>query len=85
MNHRYILDLARQAGIDVDQMLQPYPGGFPKDDALVLLSFAAIITEECMKVCSDVENDTELSDYQGGFRDGALMCREGIKEKFDIT
>jgi hypothetical protein len=36
--------------------------------------FAELIVRECMLQCIKVENDVELSDYEGGFKDGALFC-----------
>jgi len=46
--------------------------------------FAELIIQECMQCCTKVEEDRELSDYQGGFRDGALLCREEIKSHFGV-
>jgi len=46
--------------------------------------FAELIVRECMSLCTDVEEDVELADYVGGFRDGALMCREDIKKHFGV-
>jgi hypothetical protein len=46
--------------------------------------FAELIVKECMSLCADVEEDVELAEYVGGFRDGALMCREDIKEHFGV-
>jgi len=48
MNKR-IKDIAKQAGFDIDLLSQPYPGGFPRDDMLVLDSFSKLIIEECAK------------------------------------
>jgi len=46
--------------------------------------FAELIIRECMQCCTNVEEDRELSNYAGGFRDGALLCREQIKEYFGV-
>jgi len=46
--------------------------------------FAELIVRECMSLCTDVEEDVELSDYVGSFRDGAMMCREDIKQHFGV-
>jgi len=46
--------------------------------------FAELIVKECMSLCTDVEEDVELADYVGGFRDGASMCREDIKKHFGV-
>jgi hypothetical protein len=50
-----------------------------------LEKFAELIIEECVSLCMAVENDDELSDYVGGFRDGALLCQSEIKERFGVT
>lgn len=46
--------------------------------------FAQLIAKECMSICSKVEEDDELSDYTGGFRDGAMLCKQEIKEHFGV-
>jgi len=43
-----------------------------------------LAAKECMLQCIKVENDVELSDYQGGFKDGALLCYQEIQEHFGI-
>ena len=82
MNSR-IQKLAEQAGFDVKRLLEPYPGGFPREDALALESFAHLIVRECMAQCTKVEDD-DLSDYEGGFRDGVLLCYQEIKDHFGV-
>jgi hypothetical protein len=52
--------------------------------AIVSGKHAELIVRECMSLCTDVEEDVELADYVGSFRDGALMCREDIKKHFGI-
>jgi hypothetical protein len=47
--------------------------------------FAQLIVLECVECCARIETDPELSDYQGGFRDGAQLCRAEIQEHFDIS
>lgn len=44
MNER-IQELMKQAGIDVE-LLRTYPGGWPRDDLLVLEDFAKLILED---------------------------------------
>lgn len=44
----------------------------------MLERFAKLIVRECMLLCSKVENDDELGDYAGGFKDGALLCYQEI-------
>jgi len=45
-----------------------------------LEKFAELIVKECMAQCAKVEEDDELS----GVSDGALLCREEIKEHFGV-
>ncbi len=54
------------------------------DYDVIVEQFAELIVRECMSLCTDVEEDVELADYVGGFRDGALMCREDIKKHFGV-
>lgn len=53
-------------------------------DPEVLEKFAELIVKECMLQCIKVENDVELSDYEGGFKDGALLCYQEIQEHFGV-
>jgi len=46
--------------------------------------FAAAVIRECLKCCTKVEEDTSLTNYSGGYLDGALLCREEIKEHFGV-
>jgi hypothetical protein len=46
MNER-ILKLMAEAGFDVEK-LRTYPGGWPREDLLVLEDFAKLIVRECM-------------------------------------
>jgi hypothetical protein len=55
-----ILELAEQAGFDVETLVRPYPGGFPREDMLALESFAELIVKECMKVCDQSLSKHEL-------------------------
>jgi hypothetical protein len=41
--------------------------------------FAELIVRECIKICSDVEADTEMN-----LSDGALVCMAEIKEHFGV-
>jgi hypothetical protein len=47
MNER-ILKLMTEAGFDVEK-LRMYPGGWPREDLLVLEDFAQLIVKECAK------------------------------------
>jgi len=46
--------------------------------------FAELIIQECISLCANVECDDELSDYDGGFKDGALLCQQEIKQYFGV-
>ena len=48
MNER-ILELMTKAGFDVEK-LRMYPGGWPREDLLVLQDFAELIVRECIEV-----------------------------------
>jgi len=47
MNER-ILKLMTEAGFDVEK-LRMYPGGWPREDLLILEDFAQLIVKECAK------------------------------------
>jgi len=49
MNER-ILELMTKAGFDVEK-LRMYPGGWPREDLLVLQDFAELIVRECANIC----------------------------------
>jgi len=70
MNER-IQELARQASIQSFGHIRN--ADFEK-------KFAELIVRECMAQCAKVEEDDELS----GVSDGALLCREEIKEHFGV-
>jgi hypothetical protein len=44
-----------------------------------MAKFAELIVKECIKICSDVEADTEMD-----LSDGALVCMAEIKEHFGV-
>ena len=50
MNER-ILELMTKAGYDVEK-LRMYPGGWPREDLLVLQDFAELIVRECIDWCN---------------------------------
>ena len=52
MNER-IQELAEQAGFDVKRLMEPYPGGFPREDILALERFAELIVRECASLAYD--------------------------------
>jgi hypothetical protein len=47
MNER-ILKLMTEAGFDVEK-LRMYPGGWPREDLLILEDFAQLVVKECAK------------------------------------
>lgn len=67
MNSR-IQKLAEQAGFDVKRLLEPYPGGFPREDALALESFAHLIVRECAELMYG-------RDENGNCKDGDVILQ----------
>lgn len=61
----------------------PIPVGWYMSEK-ALEKFAELIVRECMLQCSKVENDDELSNYDGGFKDGAMLCYQQIQEHFGV-
>ena len=57
MNER-ILELMTKAGFDVEK-LRMYPGGWPREDLLVLQDFAELIVRECVSIVEDAVNHRE--------------------------
>ena len=54
MNER-ILELMTKAGFDVEK-LRMYPGGWPREDLLVLQDFAELIVRECANLAKTKSN-----------------------------
>jgi hypothetical protein len=84
MNER-IKELAKQAGLKQriwNSLGKELPMWQEDPDNPGLEKFAELIVRECVKVCSGVEEDGELSPELGTFADGALLCREEIKAYF---
>jgi len=50
-----------------------------KELNVFLEKFAELMVRECIKICSDVEADTEMD-----LSDGALVCMAEIKEHFGV-
>ena len=69
MNER-ILKLMTEAGFDVEK-LRMYPGGWPREDLLILEDFAQLIVKECAK------RSEELGQPELG---KGLMKHFGVKE-----
>ena len=74
MNERF-KQLASQAGFDVKRLMEPYPGGFPRDDLLALESFAELIVRECAGIACEHMELNEGTDYNIGNK---------IKEHFGV-
>ena len=70
MNER-ILELMTKAGFDVEK-LRMYPGGWPREDLLVLQDFAELIVQECIRLCDQVDVV------------GADECIDNIREHFGV-
>jgi len=87
MNER-IKELAKQSGVYFGEAFKDYFGeeysAFVNTDKVDIQKFAELIIKEAVECCTKVEEDIELADYEGGFRDGALLCRQEIKEHFGI-
>ena len=43
-----IKEIAEMSGIDIDALSKPHPGGFPREDMLILNDFANSIIKECI-------------------------------------
>ena len=76
MNTR-IQELAEQAGFNIEKLMEPYPGGFPREDILALESFAELIVRECMVLCKTSAGNAD-------YNTGRLHCLENIKEHFGV-
>ena len=83
MNER-IKELAEQAGITTNIDTDYFEKDMNKWVDYFSEKFAELIVRECMLQCIKVENDVELSDYEGGFKDGALLCYQEIQEHFGV-
>jgi hypothetical protein len=64
MNERIQL-LALAAGINVEELTRPYPGGFPREDILVLEDFAQLLIEDFDALiekysCANMESDNTV-------------------------
>jgi hypothetical protein len=73
MNER-ILNLMIEAGFDVEK-LRMYPGGFPREDLLILEDFAKLVVRDC----AEIVNSLEQFEGQGDCSTAAY-----IKESFGV-
>jgi hypothetical protein len=71
MNERW-KDLIKQAIQEIGPEDRP-----SKEETLK--RYAELIVRECIKICSDVEADSEMD-----LSDGALVCMAEIKEHFGV-
>jgi len=71
MNERW-KDLIKQAIQEIGPEDKP-----SKEETLK--RYAELIVRECIKICSDVEADSEMD-----LSDGALVCMAEIKEHFGV-
>lgn len=76
MKHEILKTLASQAGFDVDTLCSPYPGGFPKEDMLVLDAFAELILQKCELAIKSVPTHYEAQDKI------ILECLKSVREAF---
>jgi hypothetical protein len=81
MNER-ILELMTEAGINVEA-LRMYPGGFPREDLLVLQDFAKLIIKECNLAVLEVP--LYYKDYRSQIEEAAIRdCARAVLEKFGV-
>ena len=86
MNTR-ITELETQSYVECSRLEVDPPSGYLVEVTSKQFSrekFAELIIRECMSLCAKVEHDDELSDYAGGFKDGALLCQREIQDHFGI-
>jgi len=75
MNER-IRELMVKAGFDVEK-LRIYPGGFPREDLLVLEDFAELIVRECAEVANKNRTMMEI-------KTNTHLTADAIKEHFGV-
>ncbi len=73
MNER-ILNLMIEAGFDVEK-LRMYPGGFPREELLILEDFAKLVVRDCAEIVNSLEQ------YEG---QGDCPTASYIKETFGV-
>ena len=77
MNER-ILELMTKAGFDVEK-LRMYPGGWPREDLLVLQDFAELIVRECVAVLNRrFMGDMNREDME------VRRCIDDVKKHFGV-
>jgi hypothetical protein len=80
MNQR-ILELMTKAGFDVEK-LRIYPGGFPREDLLVLEDFAKLVAKECVDICNRIyfERYPDAEDWEQSEEGDAIKQYFGVEE-----
>ena len=74
-----IKELAEKAGFDVNRLLEPHPGGFPREDFLALKNFAELIVNECALVARwHVLEHNGMSRYYTG----DVLVEDAIRNNF---
>lgn len=87
MNER-ILELMTKAGFDVEK-LRMYPGGWPREDLLVLQDFAELIVGQCIRIGQETSKEIfKMSKTEGDIFEhkshGAEEVVDNIKEHFGV-
>ena len=84
--NKQLLELAAKAGIDTEAW-RTYPGGFPREDYLVMKKFAELIIRECLAFVEPSEYHRAYPDNMMGGIDGLHLLynrAERIREHFDV-
>ena len=79
MNER-ILELMAKAGFDVEK-LRTHPGGWPREDLLILQDFAKLIINDCVRVVLDTYG-TGACDMDPHI--AVLEACRNIESEFDV-
>lgn len=82
MNTELVETLAREAGIP-DPAAGPHAVGSGTMSA-ELQRFAALVAEECARICLGPHGEFGPPNYTQGVRDGAAGCANMIRKRFSI-
>jgi hypothetical protein len=47
-------------------------------------NFVKLLGQSCVSICTGIEKDTDLEMDDGCVSDGALLCKEELKEYFEL-
>jgi hypothetical protein len=86
MNER-ILELMTEAGFDVEK-IRMYPGGFPREDLIILEDFAKLIVEDVLEILADRKNYNKhlYTTWDLSRADGIMYeLAESIQKRFGTT